>query len=258
MDNKKKLVGKSSAIDPPKYEGLCLTFYKSGKKESIYNYKDGQKAGTQYEFFPNGNIYRTLDYRDSTDLLNDFTDNYLITANYDSLGTTLVENGNGYYKNYDPSSEGLKEEGKVVNGKKDSVWKGSSKSPSLTFVETHENGMMKTGYAIYKNGETKSYDSRKIAPQFIGGVDVFYKYLSDNIEYPDYEKRKGVQGKVIISFVVEKDGRIADVKVMESVSPGLDKEAKIIISKSPKWLPGRMFGEPVRVFYDVPISFSLN
>ncbi len=96
-------------------------------------------------------------------------------------------------------------------------------------------------------------------PEFPGGgMPVLMEYLSKNIKYPEAAMKKGTQGRVTVQFVVEKDGSIANAKVLRGVDPELDKEAMRVVSVMPKWKPGTQKGEAVRVKYTVPIMFRLQ
>lgn len=95
-------------------------------------------------------------------------------------------------------------------------------------------------------------------PEFPGGMGECLKFLGKNIKYPVEAQKAGVQGKVIVQFVVEKDGNIANPKVVRSIDPDLDGEAIRVISIMPKWKPGMQKGQPVRVKYTVPVTFRLD
>lgn len=95
-------------------------------------------------------------------------------------------------------------------------------------------------------------------PSFPGGDKALLEYLSNNIKYPVVAQENGVQGRVTVSFVVEKDGSITDVKVVRSVDPSLDKEAARVVKSMPRWIPGKQNGSAVRVKYNVPVSFKLQ
>ena len=95
-------------------------------------------------------------------------------------------------------------------------------------------------------------------PSFPGGDKALLEYLSNNIKYPVVAQENGVQGRVVVSFVVEKDGSITDVKVVRSVDPSLDKEAARVVKSMPRWIPGKQNGSAVRVKYNVPVSFKLQ
>lgn len=97
-------------------------------------------------------------------------------------------------------------------------------------------------------------------PSFPGGTAELYKYLGENIRYPEVAKEAGIQGKVYISFVVEKDGSIADVKILRGIPGGkmCDNEAMRVVQNMPKWSPGKQRGKAVRVSYNLPVQFRLR
>lgn len=95
-------------------------------------------------------------------------------------------------------------------------------------------------------------------PSFPGGMGALNAYLHNNVRYPTVAQENGVQGRVVISFVVERDGSITDVQVARSVDPSLDKEAVRVINSMPKWQPGKQNGSSVRVKYNVPVNFKLQ
>ena len=109
-----------------------------------------------------------------------------------------------------------------------------------------------------KEEETKVFDVVEEMPQFPGGQAALLEYLSKNIKYPVVAEENGVQGRVIVTFVVERVGSITDVKVVKSVDPSLDKEAARVVKSMPKWQPGKQNGSAVRVKYTVPVTFRLQ
>ncbi len=95
-------------------------------------------------------------------------------------------------------------------------------------------------------------------PEFNGGEAAMYKWLSDNIVYPSAASEEGVQGRVVVEFVVGKDGSITNVRVVRPRHPALDKEAVRVVKAMPKWIPGRNNGQPVKVTYTLPVTFKLQ
>jgi len=106
--------------------------------------------------------------------------------------------------------------------------------------------------------ENKVHDFVEQMPSFPGGMGALMSWLSQNIKYPIIAAENGVEGRVIVQFVVEKDGSITDVKIAKSVDPSLDKEATRVVSSMPHWIAGRQNGNPVRVKYTVPVTFKLQ
>ena len=95
-------------------------------------------------------------------------------------------------------------------------------------------------------------------PMFPGGDKKLMEYLMENIRYPEALAETCVQGRVICTFVVEKDGSISDAKVVKSLDPLLDAEAVRVLSSMPKWIPGKQNGVAVRTKYTVPVAFRLQ
>ena len=95
-------------------------------------------------------------------------------------------------------------------------------------------------------------------PEFIGGIQKLYKYLGDNIYYPEMAKENGIQGKVFVQFVVWKDGSIRDVKVIKGVHKTLNAEALRVINNMPNWKPGKQRGKNVNARFTLPIKFRIS
>ena len=102
------------------------------------------------------------------------------------------------------------------------------------------------------------FDVVEVMPQYPGGQIAMLKYLMENIKYPEQAMKEGIQGRVTVRFIVEKDGSISDVKPVLSVHPLLNKEAVRVVKSMPKWSPGKQNGKPVRVRFNVPVMFKLN
>ena len=119
--------------------------------------------------------------------------------------------------------------------------------------------VVKSTKVTKKTGTTdKVYEVCEQMPIFPGGDAALMKYLSENVKYPALAIKAQEQGRVVVSFTVEKDGAISDVKVARSVTPSLDAEAVRVVKAMPKWTPGKQGGQLVRVRYNVPVSFKLN
>ena len=102
------------------------------------------------------------------------------------------------------------------------------------------------------------FDEVDEMPQFPGGMAGMMQYLSNNLRYPQDAREAGTQGRVIVSFIIEKDGSISNAKVAKSTYSSLDEEALRVVSAMPNWTPGKQYGQPVRVKYSVPVSFRLS
>lgn len=104
----------------------------------------------------------------------------------------------------------------------------------------------------------EAFDVVEKMPEYPGGIEGLMKFLSENVRYPEAASKAGIQGRVLVNFIVEKDGRISNIHVINKVNDYLDAEAIRVVGVMPKWTPGMHEGKPVRVKYTVPISFRLN
>ena len=95
-------------------------------------------------------------------------------------------------------------------------------------------------------------------PEFPGGVEAMYKYLAQNIKYPQLARENNITGKVYVEFVVEKDGSVSNVKVLRDIGGGCGQEAVRVVKSMPKWSPGKQRGKAVRVQYRLPVNFNLR
>ncbi|HZX57410.1 MAG TPA: energy transducer TonB [Mucilaginibacter sp.] len=128
----------------------------------------------------------------------------------------------------------------------------SFKLPPQTSADKKMDSMMNLP------ADQKIFSAVEQEPSPVGGMSAFYQYLMTNIHYPEYEKKNNIQGKVFLTFVIEKDGTLNDIRVLRGVSRAIDAEAIRVLKNAPKWNPGMQSGRPVRVQYNVPLSFSLK
>ena len=98
----------------------------------------------------------------------------------------------------------------------------------------------------------------EVAPEFPGGVDSMYAFISRNIKYPEEALKNNISGRVFVTFVVEKDGQVTNARVLRDIGAGCGQEALRVVKSMPKWKPGTQQGNPVRVQFNLPISFELT
>lgn len=189
-----------------------------------------------------------------------------VSTEWDSLGRLLVRQGNGYVVRQQfiasPKNLGqqtlLTEEGGYRDGQPDGVWKGQTADGSYRFEERYEQGKCLGGTAT-SNGQTITYDEADKKPEFEGGVRSMYSFLAQTIQYPADAQRGGIMGRVFVSFTVCTDGSLCDFSVIRGVHPSLDQEAlRVVKQMNKRWKPGAQRGKPVRVKYNLPISFMLG
>jgi TonB family protein len=155
-------------------------------------------------------------------------------------------------------------EGKVVNKKRVGKWIfwGPEIKDSLV-ISIFADGTYKNIYVPEGHLDNNEYDvayKYEIMPVFPGGEMEMMKFIMNHVRYPDAEMNRGISGTCYVTFVVEKDGSITDVRVLRGVKGGLgcDIEAMRVIRQMPKWTPGTQLGKPVRVQFNLPIKFTLK
>lgn len=141
-------------------------------------------------------------------------------------------------------------------GKQDDLAKNTStevptEEPEIEIVEEKPQ-------VIEQPKEAEIFTVVEENPLFPGGEAELYKFLSDNIRYPEEAKELGIQGRVFVNFVVEPDGSISNARVLRGIGGGCDEEAIRVVKSMPKWTPGKQRGVPVRVSFNLPVKFTLQ
>lgn len=127
-----------------------------------------------------------------------------------------------------------------------------SATPAAASSGNGEGAVPATDNTVYDGSVIEKY------PEFEGGMAAWAKFIQRNLRYPEEAMEKETQGKVFVSFVVEKDGSISNVSVIKGIGNGCDEEAVRVIKKSPRWKPGQQHNTTVRVRYTMPLAFMLN
>ena len=249
-NGKPKMVGKSIDREPRvRLQGVNVEFFPNGEKKSERNFKDNRLVGNVTQYFPNGKLYLIGKYDDNSRLI--------IKESRDSTGELLITHGNGRYIEYSSNFENVLSEGSVLNGLKEGEWKGQP-NDSVKYVCTYNKGIIKKGLSHTKSGQEYSFSELEVDPMFKGGIKAFHKFLRQNVHYPAIAKENDVQGIVYISFVVEKDGSLTNIRVVRNIGSGCDEEAVRAIELSSPWMPGTLYGIPIHILYTMPISFTLQ
>ncbi len=106
--------------------------------------------------------------------------------------------------------------------------------------------------------KNKVYDQPEVLPEFPGGMQKLMEYLRTSVKYPSEAQKKSIQGRVLVQFIVEKNGTISHLEISQATHPLLDNEALRVVESMPKWTPGKVKGKAVRTSMTLPISFKLQ
>jgi TonB family protein len=129
----------------------------------------------------------------------------------------------------------------------DSITNSQTVQDSLVFVKSNE-----------KKNNAPILTIVEQMPSYPGGEEAMYEFLGKNIKYPQYAKENDITGTVIVTYVIEQDGSITDVRTLKDIGGGCGEEAVRVIKCMPKWIPGKQGGAPVRVQFNLPIRYTLD
>ena len=248
-DNTDKTIGKLSKFEPNLvYEGELKRFNKKGILIEKINYLNGKPIGESSSYYANGQLARVILYDDAGKSDKQKRSAFKLISGFDSLGNQFIKDGNGHF------NLNKREEGDYVNGYKDGEWKGRIGKDS--YVEKYNNGYFIDGIATFENGETKKYRTEEEKPDYPGGITEFYRYLSRNFKYPSEALRNKISGKLFISFVVEKDGKLSNYQFKNDLGYGTREEAIRVLNECRNWNPGLQHGIPVKVSYNININLA--
>jgi TonB family protein len=233
--------------------GMCMSYYENGTVKVKGQYGQYRPVGKFTKWYSNGQIKmeQAFGAEDEPDQILNY---------WDSLGTQLVKDGDGYCDcvlDIIGFSES-RERGKVEDGLRDSVWTGYRKSGEKYFDELYQMGKLIDGVSYDSVGRDYSYKEIQQMAKPLNGMEFFYQQIARNIKYPAKARRHGIEGKVFVEFILQKDGAITNVKTIKGIGGGCDEAAEEVIRLSPKWTPGRQRGQLVRQKMVLPINFKLG
>jgi TonB family protein len=256
----RKLIGTASVYWPKMiWEGPSITFDKQGRKVQQVSYQNNSPAGVAYYYYPNGRIMKELDYSNvkiSPTEKGKISLKYKLLNYYDSTGVQLVKDGNGYLK--EAPNKKIIEEGNYVNGVREGLWKGIIVEDSTHYEDSYKKGKFVSGKNFGSDGHVITYTEREVFPKFPGGEKAFGRFVGANLKYPPEARDLRIWGRVVLTFVVEKDGTLSNIQVAESPHYSMREEALRVMRKSPRWEPGIQNGVPVKVKYTIPITFNIQ
>lgn len=229
-------------------------------------------VGTYSEYYPNGKLQMVMDPRPdhSTEILLYYPNGklYCIERNSivhhrflfiecrDSTGKVLANNGNGKWVKFDHFSKQIFAEGTVVDSLEQGEWHTLEKG-LVQYTTTYNHGIAIS--STDPNFGKEVFIPVEVKPHFKhGGASGFDSFLAATIKYPAYDRDHNIEGKVIVTFMVEKDGSLTDVKALQGPDKLLMDAAVEAVKQSPKWVPAFQNGRNVRAQYTIPVKFNLK
>lgn len=254
-DNKLKLTGRAMIYVNGtnlnmKFVGKCLEYFNNGRLKAQTNFKNNFPDDKNL-YYSNGQLYAIEKFMI-------VGDKYLLMECRDTTGKVLAKKGNGKWLIYDDDFKHVIEQGPVVGGLKDGEWH-EMVNDSVKYTTIYKQGDFVSSTDPARLNGDGVFAAVEIQPHFKnGGAAGFSAFLARTVKFPAADRINGTQGKVIVTFVVEKDGSLSDIKALRSPSETMAEAAIEAVQQSPKWTPGIQNGRPVRVQYTISFAFSLG
>lgn len=228
--------------------GEFIYYYENGNKKSSENYVKSKMIGKHTSWYENGNKELEGEYTENQDaIFNELKINQFWQEN----NIQTVTDGNGYCE---IKTKKTVEKGNIKNGLRDGIWSGNNGIVNFSYTENYENGKLTSGISIDSENKEHKYDIVEHRPKPKKGFEDFYKYIGKNFKTTREADKNNIAGRLIATFIIEKDANIVDIKIVKSLGYGLDEELIRVLNNSPEWIPGEMRGIKVRVLFSIPIT----
>jgi hypothetical protein len=242
-----KTEGFTSSKDYRTLTSRFISYYENGNKETEGEFVQGQPLGVFETWYPDAKKKLEGNYVKHPE---NYSNQLEVLQYWDAGGAHKVINGNGYFID---EEEYRVFSGKITNRVRDSIWTGRTRNGKISFRETYSNGKFISGTSTDESNISREYFGLEQKPEYAGGTAEFYKYVAKNYTIPN---KGAAYGRIIVKFVVEKDGRITDIVIVRGLNEKMDAEAIRVVKSSTGWKPGLQRGIPVRVQYSLPIIIA--
>lgn len=238
-------------------KGEATSYFENGTKKSIINYDDGHKSGKCVYWYENGVKKLEGEYILTEDEKKNIVSILKINNYWDDENNPKVVDGNGFYTDEESKEKSKKpvitSSGAILNGFKEGNWIGSDRMNKFTFEETYKEGILISGVSTDENGEKHHYTIMNVKPEPKDGMNSFYSFIAKNFNQPENLK---VGGKIITSFIVDKEGKITSLKTVKSLQPDADAEAIRVLKKFDGFTPCMSRGIKINCYYRIPITIQ--
>lgn len=234
--------------------GKNIKFWSNGNKSAEGELKKGRRIGFWAEWYKNGKKKFERKYFQEKDILQDDQIPSELINFWNAEGEHTVINGNGFYHEED---EGKEYKGTVKNYRKDGLWTGTRKDGTLIYKEEYVDGKLEKGESWDDQGKRYAYNVVFENTKYGGGREAFVKVIQENFKVPKFAIQRGIEGVVLVTFQINKEGKIQKVKVTRKLCDPCADAALKVVEKFDKWAPAKKRGQPVIVKYSLPLRIRL-
>ncbi len=243
--------GKSLKRDNIVRNGEFTYYFENAAKKCVQHFLNGKPSGNYSSWYENGNRKEESEY---VTLVEIFGPELKVNQFWNSSYIQTVKDGNGFYEDLDQGQLQFFK-GNLVNGLKEGEWTGSDKKGKYTFKETYNAGKLISGESTTTENKKFPYTKRNELPFPKNGMTAFRNDLAQNYKMPN--TAINVDGTIYLSFIVEQNGTLSNVKVTKGLGEQFDQEAVRAVKKLAKgWTPGKYRGMNFRVAYNCPIKIK--
>ncbi|HSD13082.1 MAG TPA: energy transducer TonB [Flavobacterium sp.] len=235
-------------------EGIYNRYYENGNLQSRTMYDNGLPYGDFTFWHENGNKSTEGEYLIFEDGEGKKTSKLFVKNYWDENNTQKVFNGNGAYTEIADLETG---KGEVLNGFKNGLWEGYSKIGRLSFKEHYKKGELTEGTSTDSLNNTYTYKNVEVQAMPKKSMQDFYRKFISNFNAPEV-KSHVKEIRVLLGFVIEKDGSISEIKTIRSDNADFDQTAKKVLSKMENWIPAVHRGKTLRSQFSLPITIKIN
>ena len=245
-----QMIGKSLNKEFLQKNGDFIYYYENGNKEKMLKYDSSIPVGKLYQWHENGSKKLAGEYFPHKDKM--IKSELKIYQYWNKDNVQKVTDGNGTYEDYDDQFKATAT-GEVKNGSRHGEWIGTSLKHKISFKEVYENGKLISGESTDSLETKRTYEKVIQNPEPIGGMANFNRHISKKYRFPsDLVVHANVL--IVLSFIIDKDGSVQDIRVRQSARKDLDDEAIRILKSYDKWKPGYFRGLPVKVSFNLPMQ----
>jgi antitoxin component YwqK of YwqJK toxin-antitoxin module len=227
--------------------GEFIFYYENGNKKAVSNFVKNRLNGKDSRWYDNGNKKQEGEY------IFDEKKNeseYKVNLFWDRNGAQKVTDGTG---DYEEIEENFFASGKVINGYKDGLWEGYDKKIGYTFSENYKNQKLVSGVSVDKDKISHNYKVVELKPEAKNGIMDFYNHVAKNFRRPNVER---LSGKIYLTFIIDKEGKVIEPKIIQGIGYGADEEAIRVLSSYKNFNPTEIRGIKVKRTYSLPISLQ--
>lgn len=232
--------------------GEEISYYENGNKSSSVLYENKLRYGKTYSWHENGKLKEEGEFISVPNA----TDTRFKMINYwNEKGEKTVIDGNGLVT---LKNDYYEENGNYKNGYREGKWSGKSLKNIYSYEEIYSGGELVSGVSTEADGTKNEYSVLEMKPEPKKGMSHFYKYISNNFNAPNSAYKNKIQGKIIVAFVVDREGKIIEPKIVKSLGTELDNEAIRLLTSYENWKPAYQKGRKVRCSFNIPIRLDFT